>query len=236
MSEVLQNKLMNYQAQPPERTWEKINTALSEEYSGLIEERLYNFQAAPKEEIWNRISLQLQSGAEDEKKIYPVSQSRNNLFRYLSAAAILIIIATGIFLFINNRTDSNVAGNTTETKSNSPIDSSTSEITGTGENQVITEAGEIVPAGPKQNTDVAKKNASVNNRYMMLTTDRGNTVRVSKKLYAVFDCADKSTALNNKRCKENIQTLQRRVASAMITPTSDITSVIDMIKTLEKEL
>jgi hypothetical protein len=236
MSEVLQSKLQNYQAQPPEKTWEKINTALDEDYSGLIGERLYNFQAAPKEEIWNRISLQLQPGGEDERKIYPVSQGRRSIYKYLSAAAILILIATGIFLFINNRTDSDVAGNTAETSGNSPIDTSTSEITSTGENQVITETGELNPAAPKQNNNrIAKKNPSGNNRYMMLTTDRGNTVRVSKKLYAVFDCADNATALSSSRCKENIQTLQRKMASAIVTPTNDFTSVIDMIKTLEKE-
>jgi hypothetical protein len=236
MSEVLQSKLMNYQAQPPEKTWEKINTALDEEYSGSIGERLYNFQAAPNEEIWNKISLQLQPGAEDSKKTYPVSQGRSSLFRYLSAAAILILIASGIFLFINNRTDSDVVNNTTEVPGNSSIDTNTSEVTGTGENQIKTESGKINPSGSKQNnTGVAKKTSSGNNRYMMLTTDRGNTVRVSKKLYAVFDCADNATALNSKRCKENIQTLQRKMASAVVTPTNDFTSVIDMIKTLEKE-
>ena len=236
MSEILQNKLRNYQANPPVNVWENISNALNEEHSGSVGERLYNFQAAPNEELWNRISLQLQSGADDAKKIYPVSDRRSSLLRYISSAAILILIATGIFLLVNSRTDSDVATNRIEDQSNPSIDTNTSDVTGTGENQIKTETREIDPTSPKQNNaGVAKKNTSGNNRYMMLTTDRGNTVRVSKKLYAVFDCADNATALNSKRCKENIQTLQRKVASAMITPTSDITSVIEMIQTLEKD-
>jgi hypothetical protein len=194
MSEVLQNKLLNYQAQPPDRTWEKINLTLNDEYSGSIGERLYNFQAAPNQDTWNKISLQLQSGAEDAKKVSPISQKRSNLVRYLSAAAILVLIASGIFFFINNRTDSDVATNPIEVPRNSPTKITTPNVNGTGK-----------------------------------------TLRVSKKLYAVFDCADNATALNSKRCKENIQTLQRKMAAAVVTPTNDFTSVIDMIKTLEKE-
>ncbi|MFN2457447.1 MAG: hypothetical protein ABR502_04525 [Chitinophagaceae bacterium] len=155
----------------------------------------------------------------------------NKLFKYISAAAILILLATGVTYLFISRSNSDVAQNSSHSKTDSPVVKPSLVIPDT---QAITS-----PNNSQENNDISKSDNGVNSklyaRYTTYTNENGNTVRLSKKLYPVFDCADKSTALSNKRCKENIQSLQRKMASSAISPSNDFASIIDMIKSLEKE-
>jgi hypothetical protein len=69
---------------------------------------------------------------------------------------------------------------------------------------------------------------------MVMAKDDGHTVRLSKKAFTVFDCAENSAPHNKERCKENIQLMQQKMAASMLSPSGDFGGLIDMIKSLEE--
>ncbi len=238
MSILLKNKLFNYQEQPPEGAWENISDALNEEHASSIGERLYHHQATPNTLIWERISRQLHSNSEESiSKKQPVSPHWGSRLKYISAAAILILVATGLFLVIDNRTNTDVADNSSnEIRNNHPTNSAPSMDLDVENNSEMETENFSPLSGSKDNKNTVTKKNSRPNRYIFFTTNRGKTIRVSRKLYALFNCADNATAMNSKKhCQEDIQSLQHKIATASVIPTSDFSSIIDMIKTLEEE-
>ncbi|HYH16025.1 MAG TPA: hypothetical protein VD794_12425, partial [Flavisolibacter sp.] len=78
------------------------------------------------------------------------------------------------------------------------------------------------------------QSGTITKRYTVVAKEDGQIVRLSQKAYAVFDCAVKGVAQKSENCKENIETMQAKMATSMISPTTDFAGLIDMIKTLEE--
>lgn len=103
MSSNLQNKLYNYEANPPTATWKKIAVALDDiEQANSFPSKLYNLEETPPDSAWGKIEVSLEEG---HKTILPVPGKLSNLFRYAAAVVITGIIVFGGFRLLNDGSD-----------------------------------------------------------------------------------------------------------------------------------
>ncbi|MBS1631279.1 MAG: hypothetical protein JST10_01770 [Bacteroidetes bacterium] len=98
MNNQLQNKIYDYEVNPPVEIWDKIATMLNEsDETALLTSKLNNLEINPPKSAWNQIENEL--GKVDE---VPVSKPKTfiYLFRYAAAAvAITLLVLGGIRLF-----------------------------------------------------------------------------------------------------------------------------------------
>ena len=85
-----------------------------------------------------------------------------------------------------------------------------------------------------KNANLKNSIAFASNRYVTIADDDGKKVRVSKKAYNVLNCAENRAALNNVRCKENIEAMQQKMSASLLSSSGDFAGLIDMIKSLEE--
>ncbi|HYH13671.1 MAG TPA: hypothetical protein VD794_00530, partial [Flavisolibacter sp.] len=121
---------------------------------------------------------------------------------------------------------------------NSPA--STTQSTPETGSTTITNNGAVNSNTMQDNSTISQGNlantltSTTTKRYKVVAKEDGKLVRLSQKAFAVFDCAVKATANKNIRCKENIESMQEKMATSVISPTGDFAGLIDMIKTLEE--
>lgn len=237
MSSQLQHKFQQFEATPPKDAWLAIEERL-DDASSTLQERLYDYEAAPPFSAWNEIATTLGKHSTNKAATTPIYQTK--WFRLATAAAILGLIALGIFNFGINRPTATIAKQQPVLKQVQPLSTSpkatpATSTTNTHKEPVkaitpIKEESISVPAStsPKENTAIITKH------YKVVAKEDGQIVRLSQKAYAVFDCAVKGAAQKSSTCKENIQTMQAKMASSLVTPSTDFAGLIDMIKTLEE--
>ncbi len=232
MSNQLQNKLFHYEVNPPETTWDKINSSMNEEITGM--DKLYNFEQEPSSIVWSKLSNQL-DGDTSGSKVYSFFKRYHKSLRYLGAASIIGILAIAIALFVNKDAVSDelvyqpVIENTNAQSLNLKDDLENNIERTNNQNQAI------LP----NSVDTQSLNSNSftkNSRYLTVANQKGNSVRLSQKALRVFNCAENITAVNNSRCKENIQLLQQKMATSLVSPSGDFAGLIDMIKRLDENL
>ncbi len=232
MSNQLQSKLLEYELSPPEKVWDNINSSLDEEIAGT--DKLYNFEEQPSSLVWNKLAKQLDSESSD--KVIPFFKRYHKPLRYVSAAAIIAVVAITVALLVNKDalSDELVYHPTAKENAAEPLklkdnisDNNIDEKT-RDKNQVL--SNEI-------DTQSARLNSfTKNSRYLTVANQKGKTVRLSQKALRIFNCADNIAAVNNSRCKENIQQLQQKMATSLVSPSGDFAGLIDMIKRLDENL
>ena len=233
MSNQLQNKLFHYEVNPPETTWDKINSSLNEEITGM--NKLYNFEQEPSSIVWNKLSNQL-DGDTSGNKVVPFFKRYHKSLRYLGAASIIAIVAVTIALFVNKDAVSDeLVYQPLIEKTNADAlklkdDLSENNIEKTNNKNQALLPNSIDTQSPNSNS------FTKNSRYLTIANQKGNSVRFSQKALRVFNCAENITAVNNNRCKENIQSLQQKMATSIVSPSGDFAGLIDMIKRLEENL
>jgi hypothetical protein len=235
MSSQLQDKLQQFEAMPPKDLWLAIEERL-EVIDNNLQERLSTFEATPPSGAWSQIEAGL-STASTQKKATILNTS---WFRYAAAAVVLGIIALTVFTLAFDQPKNTIAqqpvspdltNSTTATPSitkanNTPTSEPIHSNTGNTANTVNSTL---------KTTSLSNTLASTTTkRYKVVAKEDGKLVRLSQKALAVFDCAIKSTANTSERCKENIQNMQEKMATSIISPTADFAGLIDMIKTLEE--
>lgn len=237
MSNHFQNKLFHYEVKPPETVWDNISSSLDEEMTGT--DKLYNFEQQPSSVVWDKLSNQL--NAEDPfstNKTTPFFKRYHKPIRYISAAAIIVIIATTVTLLVNKSASTNeivslpvAKENTTEAlKIKESIPKNNADKKTDDQDQAI------IPGN--EETQFSRSNSiTKNSRYLTVANQKGKTVRLSQKALRIFNCADNIASVNNsRRCKENIQHLQQKMATSLVSPSGDFAGLIDMIKRLEENL
>lgn len=237
MSDQLQHKLANYEVTPPAATWNAIADAL-EDQSSAVAGRLQNLEVSPPVHLWQQIENELDA----DRKVPPQPISFNKRFarplRYGTAVAILVLVAVTITLLLNNDSESGELAQqpTPSLRANNRAEATAESGTGpAGSEQQQTQP--INSKEPMAQTDYTPSEKTVqrlnDHRYLTVATETGTPVRLSKKVYAVFDCAEHSTAMRRHQCKQNIESLQK-MASSLASPSGDFASLMDMIKTLEE--
>ena len=234
MSSQQPHKLLQFEAKPPAEMWAAIEAELDQRATLPTLEKLAIFEATPPFQVWEQIERSFDTIPETEKV---VTFKKYGWMRYAAAAVILMALAYTVITYGLQREDKNLA---TQQHNNS-IETSPSDKTTVNTNKGNKDQGASHPTSPLSNTqstreteDTKKKTTTPSKRYMTLAMDNGETVRLSKKVLPVFECADNATANIRKRCKENIENLQQKMASSLASPTTDFAGLIDMIKTLEE--
>lgn len=87
----------------------------------------------------------------------------------------------------------------------------------------------------KELSVVPKEKPTINtqaaDRYMLATSNTGQVVRLPKKAYSDYACADDPLIASNKSCKEQISLLQQQMTASMAT---DFTQLLDLLKNLQE--
>ena len=84
--------LYDFEAAPPNDTWEKISRELDSDVPA-IREALYEYAEAPPQDIWSRIEVQL-----EDPKVVPLFRRYRKPIAYTAAAAAVL---TGVMFFSN---------------------------------------------------------------------------------------------------------------------------------------
>jgi hypothetical protein len=72
--------------------------------------------------------------------------------------------------------------------------------------------------------------ADVLDRYVLFSKASGEAVRLSKKLFALFACAD-----DKENCKEDIESVQKKMASPELMASTDFTGMLDMLQNMNNQ-
>ena len=238
MSSQQPHKLLQFEVKPPVEMWAAIETELDQQAGLPTLEKMVSFEATPPEKVWQQIEKTISKNEQPEKII---SFKRGGWIRYAAAAVILAIVAFGVITYGLQREDNELA----DQKNNVglPIDHSNRTSVNASNDQKEQEKDKTLkqpsPSGShssakQENTVSHSSTPAPSKRYLTVAMDNGEKVRLSKKVLPVFECADNATAIIRKRCKENIESLQQKMASTLASPTTDFAGLVDMIKTLEE--
>jgi hypothetical protein len=227
MSETFQQRLSGFEAAPPEKVWEAIAAALDNEPASFAD-KLRSFEAAPPRRAWDAIESSLNKSA--NTPVVPLTRSFRPYLRYAAMAA-AIFAAVIVFNLFSQKAESDsvaIVPTTTTVHPDTPVtvaaDPQKTTARPDASRRVETRAT------PTPVTASAKQP----NRYMTVANTAGQTVRLSRKVYPVIDCARKTEASTWSRCKENIQALQARMATTVGGAAGDFGGLMDMIKSLEE--
>lgn len=247
MSNQLQHRLFHFEVEPPAATWDAISEALDEQTTPAAE-KLRDFEAAPAPQLWQQIASSLDATDEAPAPAIPFYRRYGKALRYGSAAAVLLLVAFTLTFLVGKSGDSQKVAQqpTTSQPSEQTPQPNTPEVTVRASEEPnrsplrrkSTVAGDLTDreagTSTENETSVAKAAARPSpGRYLTVATETGKAVRLSKKVYPVFDCAEHSSAFERFQCQENIEALQK-MASSLASPSGDFASLIDMIKTLEE--
>ncbi len=220
MSNPIEHKLFHYEVEPPAKNWDAISHALDEQMISYPD-RLYHFEQVPSAEIWTAIQPELDAITTIQPAtVIPFYKRNSQVLKYMAAASILVIIAIAIALLMNKDAVPNeVAMQPTiqEPKNN--------VVAADPKGPQLTDKKQALPSSPR---------AQFAGRYVTMADDEGKSVRLSKKAYNVFNCAENTAAINYERCKENIEAMQHKMSASLLSPSGDFAGLIDMIRTLEE--
>lgn len=259
MSTQLQNKLLQYAAEPPEKVWEAITTVLDESANPAFAEKLYAFEETPSSQVWNKIKSQLDTPL---GKVVPFFKRHKKLATYSAAAAILIFAALTTTLLISKRTEpASVAGTPATSQNGEGKTGSNSYARGnTSGNSTLAAVSNLDKSVDQNNRAGEKK--SLPNRLGART--RLGSVFIAKTFipevaeekqtvssdipiekYMVYSDGNGTAMKLPKKlfdfiscvredvlCKQEMQQLQQRFASTVLT--TDFTGVLEVLKTLKE--
>ena len=241
MNERLQYRLLQYEEKPAGKVWEAISNSLDENSS--FSDRLFNYEERPAASLWNKIEPALEDN--NDAKLVPLTRKYKKAFTYVAAAAILAIVVIASTLLLNNKGVADELANkptpvTNTSQQNMVTTIPDSNIKSQGSNNSDTKKN--TEGSTVRNTRAGKSNtpnrnnglALIGNRYLTMEDDHGKEVRVSKKAYSVFNCAENSIAAKRKNCIESIKSMQEKMATNIASPSADFAGLLEIVKSLEE--
>jgi cytoskeletal protein RodZ len=248
----LQNKLLNYEVQPPEGVWNKIAASLDETVSVSLSEKLYHYKEEPSSKVWDKINTRLDR-VKEQSKVIPLFVKYRRPLKYSGAVAIFIFLAIMTSLLISKKTESELpehnavssstvlkkdtsktdsketnstTANTEKNNSENSIAKSKISRTGSGSNQnSFSFAENFLPKQAERNETVSSSLSS--DKYMIYSDDDGNAIRLPKKIFNAFACPTDDLA-----CKQKLQKLREKFAESAMT--ADFTGVLQILKSLQE--
>lgn len=213
---------------PPPFVWDKIETTLTKEDDAAVASKLITAQLEAPAKSWKLIEEQLQPTA----KVIPITKRLVPFYQLAAAAVIVSLLAWGAFQLIGNMNEQEliavdepkqqpltprVDSNTQQTVKAEVTDETT--VPAVAKNQPTSNNNSTALAHEKP---VVKKTKFAETNYLLVLNDKGELVRVSKKL-STMDCAktgeipvDAVTALQAKDCEDKIKRLQERIATSIM--------------------
>lgn len=227
MNNPFQNKLLNYEGDPPSGVWNKIESSLNDT-SILQSQNLYDFEAAPPAFVWEKINEQLDKPSGEQAKVVPFFRRYRKPLKYSGAMAFFIFAAIVVSLFISKKTISETPVTNSAnrfTKHTTTIDEVKKKRNQAIYNSEFNSTSKTESISPETNEIVAHSFTS--GKYIIVTDAEGNAIRLSKKIYGSFACP-----VNNFNCKERLKKLKEKFASSAVT--SDFMGILKILKTLQE--
>jgi hypothetical protein len=256
MSNQLQNKLLQYEVQPPAELWRKIAESLDEHDASSLSGKLYQYETEPSPGVWNKIEVQLdQPGS--LKKSSPFYIRYRRPLKYSGAVAAMVVIAVLVSLLFSKKSESNLATDNITTKvikkdpAKSNLENPVEEIRNSVTRSL--QRDQIIPSFSKTKTLRTKKvnyqssfllsehflpetvekgpaitSSSIpGDKYMIYSDGNGNAVRLPKKIYNAVACPT-----DNFECQRRLRELKDKFVSAAVT--SDFNGILEILKSLQE--
>ncbi len=239
MSNDLQHKLYNYEVTPSQEIWLALEKELEQSSSEPFK-KLFGYEEQPSVHNWNKIQMQLNAAPESTAKVVFIKSRTKNVWKVGVAAAILILALFGVNYFFSQKNDGHLSVRNDKDVVSSGIRNSTIDIKSKPiENEANTakeeRAKNNIADESKGNFTTSQSNNKITaNRYTTMANDKGKVVRLSKKVIPVFNCADNYKSSNNLACKENIELLQHKMATSLISASADFGGLVDLLKDLKE--
>jgi hypothetical protein len=253
MNENIRQKLFQYSETPPPAAWNHIADALDE--NGSFAQRLYDYEAQPAPGVWKNIDQQLTAPAPPvvslRTKLFKYALAAAVLLA-IAAGSVFYLnkpAAPDVAHATSKNTTSGTAKNAlTDTQAlsdsetilaetNSPQQDANTPANGAGATNGAVVQYERKVRIPKDQLPTGDlnvmpeekpvMNTALQDRYIIATTQTGKVVRLPKKVYNDYVCAE---AYQNYQCKERIAAIQSKMAASVAT---DFTSFIDLLKNLQ---
>jgi hypothetical protein len=250
MNSNFQDRLKNFEVDPPPGLWNKIGSMLENRPELMIAEKLVQFEMDPPAGSWKKIST----------KLYPTPiTSRKPVKKFLlygSIAACLIVAIISVKLLTGEQTTTNeIAPASVNSEKQSVIPHPKenvvikNNIVITPENKLAAAVKKIVnrgysfvryyPAAINENListassidkfmpDYASRNQRIpytddGDKYMIFASEDGNAVKLPKKVYDSFACPTDDTP-----CRDKLRLLQQKAASGSLN--SDFAGMLDIL-------
>lgn len=238
-------KLQQLQVTPPSFAWEQIAGELNEDASfNIISKKLTNLSVEPPAHIWHKIETSLDK---PETKVVTMQPVRNRLIKYAAAACVIGLLGFfGYRLFESSSKDTDIlmqiaaqsdSKQQTITSQNSPAVSAAPVKHNAAQKTIIEPltvstanpgmaAAIKTPLGNAYSTTL-ERNREIDGRYIVLMTDDGNVVRMSKKLGNMADCIAGESP--DASCNDQIAQWQKELVAA--TPDN----FLDLLEMASKE-
>jgi len=253
MNSNIQQKLFNYSETPPSSAWDSIAAALDEK--PVYAQKLYQYEQAPPAGVWNNVAAQIVLPETKvvplRAKVFKYAIAAAVLG--LIAAGSIFYLKNGAGSNLASQPQNAVSTGVNDSASDTQTSSKqatfgdpddvgikTDEDVSAGIATVSKQAlvrfsphGRLAKDGmPAHAIDITPEvktriDTELADRYMIATTSAGKVVRLPKKAYSDYACAE---TYKNYQCKEKIASLQSKMAASVAT---DFTEFMDLLKKLQ---
>ncbi|WP_346238764.1 hypothetical protein ABDK00_004925 [Niabella insulamsoli] len=220
--------LQNTEVTPPANAWHHISATLDDEAAlEIIEKKLSRLKVNPPATAWLGIRDEL---SPKNQATTLKTTAHHGWLKYAAAACFIAIISVTAFFILRDETggtSNNYAGNIATGNKSLP-----SVVTPVAVKQQPTQppGAQQALAGIKTKlgnayTASIEKNKEAQNRYIILMTQDGNVVRMSKKVSNMADCI----AGEDHSCDDQISKWQKEMASSSTVSSPDnFLDILDM--------
>ena len=252
MNAEFKHKLFNYSEAPPGTAWEGIAAALDEQPD--YARKLQQYQPTPPADAWNKIAQHLDA---PKAAVLPL-RTKLFKYAIAVAVLGLIAAGSLLYMQSNTgpnlangpqqapstditkeallETKEQTGFAETDNEMSSDNNADVTDENGTESKAVVQFASRVriamrnPDAQPADITPKAKNVIDIElpNRYMIATTAGGKAVRLPKKAYSAYACAD---AYTDASCRERIASIQNKMAASVAT---DFTEFVDLLKKLQE--
>ena len=226
--ETLAEKLYNAEAAVPPMAWNAITRELDDQKAlELIEKKLSNIQVSPPNSAWVNIIKELEGKKSEPALVAPMN---HGWLKYAAAACFIAIVSiTAFFILSDGNSDKGYIVGNGEKSNGTPniknaFQTNTPQQTNAGNRQQQALAGIRTRLGNAYSAS-NERNSDLQNRYIILMTQDGNIVRMSKKVSNMADCI----AGEDHSCDDQISKWQKEMASSNAASSPDnILDLLDM--------
>lgn len=240
-------KLQTFEISAPAMVWEKINEELDDLNDfKTVSQKLRNLEVTPPSGMWNHIQQSL-DGKKEETNIIPLRSGGNRWIKYAAAACVIGLVGILIYYYNSNSGKEMVLGSAPEIAQQQTVPQISNPETivpiSPGHSEIApgqkSGAAQLLAATPITRRDrtgnvyapTIEKNEELQGRYIMLMTENGDVVRLSKKLSGLADCiAGEDNSLD---CNQQIAQWQEQMVKTSLPSTPD--NFLDLLKLAEKE-
>lgn len=223
----LAKKLYHTEAAVPPMAWDHITREMDDQKAlEIIEKKLSQVQVTPPNAAWINIIKELEGKKQQPALVVPMN---HGWLKYAAAACFIAIVSISAFFILSDSNSSNNytagsgnASNSQQVKNvlqpTTPHQADAASTQRQALAGIRTRLGNAYSASNERNSDLQ-------NRYIILMTQDGNIVRMSKKVSNMADCI----AGEDHSCDDQISKWQKEMASSNAAASPDnFLDILDM--------